>query len=83
MLVKTKDAGCENYLQDEADFTIEWVIGGEALVQKVKSLTLPDSNYYVWATGEGKLVKGLNDYFTVEQGLDPAYVRCVAYWHDK
>ena len=83
VLVKVKNAGCEGYLQERSCFDIQWIVGEDALVQKVKSLPLPDNNYYVWATGEGKLVKGLNDYFTVDQGLDPAYVRCVAYWHDK
>ena len=52
-------------------------------MQKVKSLTLPDNDFYIWATGEGKRVKALNDYFTVTEKCNPAYVRCVAYWHNK
>jgi len=83
VLVNVKDASCVSYLAAETAFNIEWFHGDEQLVEKVKSLSLPQSDYYVWATGEGKLVKGLNDYFTVTRELDPAYIRCVAYWHNK
>ncbi len=91
VLVNVKEDSCIRYLEDDAAFNIEWVVShglhGEqekdAVWQKVKSLSLPESDYYIWATGEGKLVKGLQDYFTVTKGLDPAYVRCVAYWHHK
>lgn len=83
ILVKIKDARCMRYLEDETGFNIEWIRSDEEMEQKVKSLMLPQSDFYIWATGEGKRVKVLNDYFTVTKGLDPAYVRCVAYWHDK
>lgn len=91
VLVKARDASCVRYLEDEKDVSVEWIIGAEdsddletdALMQKVKSLSLPDNDFYIWATGEGKRVKALNDYFTVTQKCDPAYVRCVAYWHNK
>ncbi|GAB2933070.1 siderophore-interacting protein [Hafnia psychrotolerans] len=91
VLVNVKEDSCIRYLEDDAAFNIEWVVSNglqgeqekDAVWQKVKSLPLPESDYYIWATGEGKLVKGLQDYFTVTKGLDPAYVRCVAYWHHK
>ncbi|MGV8927932.1 MAG: siderophore-interacting protein [Ewingella sp.] len=91
VLVNVKEASCISYLEDETAFNIEWVVSDDSrgdrkddvVLQKVKSLSLPENDYYVWATGEGKFVKGLQDYFTVTKGLEPAYVRCVAYWHNK
>lgn len=91
VLAKVKDVSCVSYLDEENDVSIDWIIsdthGGyqeeDAVVKKVKSLLLPESDYYIWATGEGKFAKGLNDYFVETCGLDPNFVRCVAYWHNK
>lgn len=91
VLVKVKDVSCISYLDEEKDFNVEWIVSDEhngyreddAVVQKLKSLMLPENDYYVWATGEGKFVKGLSDYFTETRELDANFVRCVAYWHAK
>ncbi|MCW2103506.1 siderophore-interacting protein [Rahnella aceris] len=91
VLVKVKDVSCVSYLDDEQDFNIEWIVSDEhngyqeddAAVKKLKSLPLPESDYYIWVTGEGKFAKGLNDYFVETRGLDANLVRCVAYWHNK
>jgi ferric-chelate reductase (NADPH) len=91
VLVKVKDVSCVSYLNDEKEFDIEWIVSEEqngyqeddAAVKKLKSISLPESDYYIWATGEGKFVKGLNDYFVENRGLDANLVRCVAYWHNK
>ena len=91
VLVKVKDVSCVSYLDDEKDFNIEWIVSEghngfyeeDPVVQKLKSLPLPESDYYIWATGEGKFAKGVNDYFVETRGLDANLVRCVAYWHNK
>lgn len=91
VLVKVKDISCISYLDDEKDVNIDWFVSDvhngdqedDAVVKKLKSLFVPESDYYIWATGEGKFVKGLSDYFVQNRGLDPNLVRCVAYWHNK
>ncbi|EGK18269.1 siderophore-interacting family protein [Shigella flexneri K-1770] len=43
--------------------------------------SLPD-DYFIWITGEGKVVKNLSRRFEAEQ-YDPQRVRAAAYWHAK
>ncbi|MDI5829844.1 hypothetical protein MJN51_40855, partial [Salmonella enterica subsp. enterica serovar Kentucky] len=40
-------------------------------------LTIPESDYFIWITGEGKTVKRLSQCF--EKGFDPHLVRAAAY----
>ncbi|MFP5903825.1 SIP domain-containing protein, partial [Salmonella enterica] len=42
---------------------------------------IPESDYFIWITGEGKTVKRLSQCF--EKGFDPHLVRAAAYWHRK
>ncbi len=42
----------------------------------------PADDYFIWITGEGKVVKNLSRRFEAEQ-YDPQRVRAAAYWHAK
>ncbi|MCZ4060240.1 siderophore-interacting protein [Pantoea sp. LMR881] len=78
------------YLADLADVSVNWAGNGNmqsdnlgTLIAALDKLSIPQDDYFIWLTGEGEFVKTLSDYFTVRRGLDPAYVRAVAYWHSK
>lgn len=91
LVVRAENAQCVEYLDLDAQTHVEWIItDGQtpaqtdaAVMNTLKSLALPDADYFVWLTGEGQFVKAMNDYFTQVRHLDPTFVRSVAYWHHK
>lgn len=91
LVIRAQSAQCAEYLDLAPEINVEWIItdgksaeqADAAVMHKLKSLALPDSDYFVWLTGEGQFVKAMNDYFTLTQGMDPTFVRSVAYWHNK
>ncbi|ELJ5474451.1 siderophore-interacting protein [Salmonella enterica] len=82
-LVSIQDAAYRGYLAHVTDITVEYVVGGDeqAIQTLLSQLTIPDSDYFIWITGEGKTVKHLSQRF--ENGFDPQLVRTAAYWHRK
>ncbi len=91
LIVRAQNAQCAEYLDLGPAINVEWVItdgksteqADIAVMSKLKGLSLPDANYFIWLTGEGQFVKAMNDHFTQTQGMDTTFVRSVAYWHDK
>ncbi|XBS71694.1 siderophore-interacting protein [Acerihabitans sp. KWT182] len=86
MLVSVRDARCREYLKDYQEVSIEWIVAdeqGDALLSRIKDLSFTGGDAFVWVTGEGRRVKNIADFFTEECGLEPDFVRAVAYWHDK
>jgi len=81
-LVSVQDAAYQDYLAHLDGFTIEWFIGhdAQAVNERLSRLTVPADDYYVWITGEGKVVKNLSARFETE-AFDPQRVRAAAYWH--
>ena len=80
-------------VKDEADtaglggfdgFESEWISGYDAgtVAGGREQLTVPESDYFSWLTGDGKVVKSLTDGF-VTDAIDPQLVRSSAYWHAK
>ncbi len=82
VMVNSHHSGTQSYLGEFANAEIEW-LDGETLAEKLKTLTVPQQDYFVWITGEGEEVKKLSDNLQATQGLDADYVRAVAYWHNK
>lgn len=82
-LVSIQDAAYCDYLAHLTDITVEYVVGGDeqALQTRLSQLAIPESDYFIWITGEGKTVKRLSQCF--EKGVDPHLVRTAAYWHRK
>lgn len=82
-LVSIQDAAYRDYLAHLTDITVEYVVGGDeqAIQTRLSQLTIPESDYFIWITGEGKTVKRLSQCF--EKGFDPHLVRAAAYWHRK
>jgi ferric-chelate reductase (NADPH) len=73
---------CE-YLTAEPGVNIEWFVGEspETVARHALALTIPEEDYFIWVTGEGKVAKQLGEQLSV--GRDAQLVRTVAYWHDK
>ena len=63
--------------------TIECLPAGDsdALARRLGQVAIPEQDYFVWITGEGKLVKRLSA--PLEEQLDPQLLRAAAYWHAK
>ncbi|MEA7586013.1 sugar transferase, partial [Salmonella enterica subsp. enterica serovar Anatum] len=59
----------EKRVEFDLEYIREW---------SICQLTIPESDYFIWITGEGKTVKRLSQCF--EKGFDPHLVRAAAYW---
>lgn len=83
-LVLVNDAACRDYLAHLDAFDITWLPGHDtqALDDRLAQLAVPQNDYFLWITGEGKRVKHLSRHFENER-FDPQLVRSVAYWHAK
>nr|MBA2816283.1 NADPH-dependent ferric-chelate reductase [Candidatus Pantoea persica] len=84
------EATGRDYLPDLAGVEAHWLGSGamnasqlDALIAALDKISLPQEVSFVWLTGEGTFAKALGDYFVERRGLDPAFVRAVAYWHAK
>lgn len=81
------EATGRDYLPDLAGVNAHWLGSGAAQVDKLiaalDNIVVPQEDYFIWLTGEGDFAKALGDYFVTRRGLDPAFVRAVAYWHAK
>lgn len=82
-IVTVADASYQDYLAD-CGFEIDWIIGHskEAVAEKLKAVTVPEEDYFLWLTGEGAVVKSLLDN-CISDAIDPQLVRSQAYWHQK
>ena len=83
-IVTVGDAAYEDYLAHLSGFNITWVIGHneQAVADHLAALAVPEEDYFIWLTGEGKVVKRLSRQFE-NDAIDPQLVRASAYWHAK
>lgn len=83
-LVSVSDAAYQDYLAHLDGFNIEWIVGHseEVVAQRLAQLNVPEQDYFIWITGEGKVVKNLSQRFEGEE-FDAQLVRASAYWHAK
>lgn len=82
VLVNCRQPATQAYLSEFPHAQIEW-LDAPAIAEKLKSLTLPAEDYFIWITGEGEEVKQLSDDLLAAHPLDADFVRAVAYWHKK
>ncbi|RVR09431.1 siderophore-interacting protein, partial [Escherichia coli] len=54
----------------------------QAVADHLAALDVPEEDYFIWLTGEGKVVKRLSRQFETD-AIDPQLVRASAYWHAK
>lgn len=83
-LVSVRDRATIAYLDGLHEMAdIQWLAAGdeESIARHLGQIAIPQQDYFVWITGEGKLVKRLSA--PLEQRLDPQLLRVAAYWHDK
>ncbi|POT56906.1 NADPH-dependent ferric siderophore reductase [Citrobacter amalonaticus] len=82
-LVSVQDPAYRDYLAHLDGFTIEWLAHDEqAIAARLAQLHVPTEDYFIWITGEGKVVKHLSSRFEQEP-FDQQRVRAAAYWHNK
>ncbi|CBG91500.1 siderophore-interacting protein [Citrobacter rodentium] len=82
-LVSVESPACQDYLAHLNAFGIEWLEHDEqAIDARLAQLAVPETDYFIWLTGEGKVVKNLSRRFETE-AFDPQRVRAAAYWHRK
>lgn len=82
-LVSVRDNACQDYLAHLDGFNIEWLAHDEQAVDaRLAQMQIPADDYFIWITGEGKVVKNLSRRSEAEQ-YDPQRVRAAAYWHAK
>ena len=82
VLVNSQHAQSREYLSEFKQADIHW-LDSESIAKHLSTLEFPESDYFVWITGEGRDVKKLNDELLETHALDADYVRAVAYWHHK
>ena len=83
-VVTVGDESYKDYLAHLSDFNITWVVGHseQAVADRLAALAVPAEDYFIWLTGEGKVVKSLSRQFETN-AIDQHLVRASAYWHAK
>ncbi|MCX9001911.1 siderophore-interacting protein [Citrobacter portucalensis] len=83
-LVSVQDAAYQDYFAHLDGFTLQWFIGHDeqAVNEHLSRLSVPADDYFIWITGEGKVVKNLSARFETE-AFDQQRVRAAAYWHQR
>jgi ferric-chelate reductase (NADPH) len=83
-VVTVGDEAYKDYLAHLSDFNITWIVGHseQAVAERLATLNVPAGDYFIWLTGEGKVVKNLGRQFETD-AIDPQLVRASAYWHAK
>ncbi|MTH45795.1 siderophore-interacting protein [Intestinirhabdus alba] len=82
-LVSVQDAAYQDYLAHLDGFNITWMPHDDrALDERLAQLAVPEKDYFIWITGEGRRVKKLSGRFETDR-YDPQLVRAAAYWHQK
>jgi ferric-chelate reductase (NADPH) len=83
-VVTVGDASYKTYLANLSGFNITWIVGHseQAVADQLAALTVPAEDYFIWLTGEGKVVKNLSRRFETD-AIDQQLVRASAYWHAK
>jgi len=82
VLVNSHHSEVHQYLSDFTHVALEY-LDETALAERLKALSIPAEDYFVWITGEGEAVKRMSDELKTSRNLDSDYVRAVAYWHRK
>ncbi|MFK3913381.1 siderophore-interacting protein [Enterobacter cancerogenus] len=83
-VVTVGDASYKTYLAHLSGFNITWIVGHseQTVADQLAALTVPAEDYFIWLTGEGKVVKNLSRRFETD-AIDQQLVRASAYWHAK
>lgn len=81
-LIAVQQQETRAYFAHLTGFNLEWFVGdrAQAIDQRLQQLTVPENDYYLWLTGEGKTVKEYSRHFNNDK-IDEKLLRTVAYWH--
>jgi NADPH-dependent ferric siderophore reductase len=53
---------------------------GEALLEALKRLPIPEDDGYVWAAGEAAAMRAARQFLVTERGVDKSRIRAASYW---
>ena len=51
-----------------------------ALIERLRTVQLPDQGCFVWVALESKAARSLRRYFTTERGVAKEWIKASAYW---
>jgi len=71
----------------DADVTVTWTYrngaepgSSDVLARTLKTLTLPQGDYYAWVACESLIAKALRVQLIAEHGANPKWIRAAGYW---
>ncbi len=75
-LVSVADNACQDYLAHLDGFNIEWLAHDEQAVDaRLAQMQIPADDYFIWITGEGKVVKNLSRRFETNSLTHSGFVQ--------
>lgn len=85
LLVMADREQVSQYLPTLSGVTLHCVPGDDTAtaIAVLDRLTIPQTGYFCWVTGEGGRVKTIIDYLTGSRQINEQYLRGVAWWHNK
>lgn len=83
-LVLVEDAGEQQAIATQADWTAHWITrdtaGEEALLGALRGIDWPQGEGYVWIAAEAQVAKALRAHVVEERGHNPQWMRAAGYW---
>ncbi|RJG05467.1 siderophore-interacting protein [Noviherbaspirillum cavernae] len=85
-MLEVENAGARIDFASKADAHVQWFYRdatgqyGEALLEGLKHLQIPAGEGYVWAAGEGSVMRAARQFLTAERGIDKGRIRAASYW---
>jgi NADPH-dependent ferric siderophore reductase len=86
VLLEVADAAARVEFKPTGDAWVQWVYRdatgtyGDALLDALKKLALPEGDGYVWAAGEGTVIGAVRQFLVSERGVDKSRIRAASYW---
>ncbi|CAB3692624.1 siderophore-interacting protein [Paraburkholderia rhynchosiae] len=86
-VIEVADPSAQLEFNTQAELHLVWRYrsetgcGGEALLQAVREIYLPEGGEgYVWAAGESATIRAVRYHLCTERGVDKSRIRAASYW---
>jgi NADPH-dependent ferric siderophore reductase len=80
VIVDAPDVADRRELESAAALDVTWVEGGEALVQALRDLPMPEGEGYVWCAGEAAVMAQLRNVLLTEKQHPKEAMKVAVYW---
>jgi NADPH-dependent ferric siderophore reductase len=86
VLLQVENAEARIELASKANPYIQWFYrdgagnDGDALLEALRQLALPEGDGYVWAAGETAVMRAARQVLVTERGIDKSRIRAASYW---